>query len=204
MSKAVIFDFDGVIVDSFEMCLETNKLFIPEMTPEGYREKFEGNFFKKSNITKLDKTQFEYFDIYTEKLKGLKAIDGIRDFLEHLSSEYDLYIVTSSIKGAVLDFLRSNDIEYFKEVFGAEEAVSKVEKIEHILNEYNHSHADTVFITDTLGDIREAEEAKIDTIAVTWGFHEAERLQKGNPQAIVNNLFELHQEIVNELEYVQV
>lgn len=59
---------------------------------------------------------------------------------------------------------------------------------------------DAVFITDTLGDIREARECDIDSIAVTWGFHERKTLEKGNPIVIVSDPRELFVEIDNVLK----
>jgi phosphoglycolate phosphatase-like HAD superfamily hydrolase len=41
-----------------------------------------------------------------------------------------------------------------------------------IEKKYNLSNKDFLFITDTLGDIREADIANIPTVAVTWGQHD--------------------------------
>ena len=39
----VLFDFDGVIVDSFLHAFEVNKMIYPHLTEKEYRMRFEGN-----------------------------------------------------------------------------------------------------------------------------------------------------------------
>lgn len=68
---------------------------------------------------------------------------------------------------------------------------SKIIKINSILKKYNIEPNDTVFITDTLGDIKEAKECGVKSIAVTWGLHDRETLEKGNPVAIIDDPREL-------------
>jgi len=60
-----------------------------------------------------------------------------------------------------------------------------------VLREYKAKPEDCVFITDTLGDMREAARCGVWSIGVTWGFHERERLEKGNFFAIVDKIEEL-------------
>ena len=47
-----------------------------------------------------------------------------------------------------------------------------VDKFNLIAEKYGVENKDMIFITDTLGDIREAEIAGVPTIAVTWGAHD--------------------------------
>ena len=51
-----------------------------------------------------------------------------------------------------------------------------------------------VFVTDTLGDLREADQAGVPTIAVTWGAHGKEHFSAGsypNLIAVVDSIPEL-------------
>jgi phosphoglycolate phosphatase-like HAD superfamily hydrolase len=48
-----------------------------------------------------------------------------------------------------------------------------------------------LFITDTVGDIIEAEKCAIRSVAVTWGYHDTTNLTKAKPAAIVNDTTEL-------------
>jgi len=68
---------------------------------------------------------------------------------------------------------------------------SKVHKIKLLLEKYSMSPENTIFVTDTLGDIKEAQECNVPTLAVTWGFHARETLEKGNPTKIIDHFEEL-------------
>jgi phosphoglycolate phosphatase len=46
--------------------------------------------------------------------------------------------------------------------------------------------AELFYIGDTLGDIHEAHEARVKSIAVTWGYHSRKELEKIKPDYIVD------------------
>ena len=64
-------------------------------------------------------------------------------------------------------------------------------KFQHLFEKYNLNKDNVLFITDTLGDILAANKIGIKTIAVDFGFHERERLEKGNPLRIVSQFEDL-------------
>ena len=64
-----------------------------------------------------------------------------------------------------------------------------------MLFEYFGEGVTYIFITDTLGDIREAAQVAIPAIGVTWGFHPRARLEKGNPLVIVDTPKELYEKV---------
>ena len=79
----------------------------------------------------------------------------------------------------------------FLKVLGSDIHTSKVEKMKFLLGEYQLSAQDCIFITDTLGDIREAAHVSIQTIGVTWGFHDRQTLLSGDPYRIVDEPSEI-------------
>ena len=64
-----------------------------------------------------------------------------------------------------------------------------------IRDKFNVVLEDAVFITDTLGDVKEAKKLNIKTIAETFGFHNRERLEQGDPYIIVDTWDEIEEEI---------
>ena len=62
-------------------------------------------------------------------------------------------------------------MKYFDFVATKEVSNSKVEKFKIIEEKYGVTSQETLFITDTLGDVREADVAHVPTVAVTWGAH---------------------------------
>lgn len=60
----------------------------------------------------------------------------------------------------------------------------------------------TIFITDTLGDMREAEKCNVKCIAITGGYHEEETLRKGNPILITDSGKEIIRAVASYFEAV--
>lgn len=60
-----------------------------------------------------------------------------------------------------------------------------------IFDDFNIAAPDCIFITDTLGDIKEARVAGVDSIAVSWGYHSLATLELGNPLAVADKPSEL-------------
>ena len=56
----------------------------------------------------------------------------------------------------------------------AEISKNKVEKFKILKEKYGIREEEMLFITDTLGDLRESSEAGVPTVAVTWGAHKRE------------------------------
>jgi phosphoglycolate phosphatase len=84
-------------------------------------------------------------------------------------------------------------------VLGYDFHTSKVVKINYLLDKYKISPENSVFITDTLGDVREANECNVKSIGVTWGLHKEDTLKMGNPEKIIENpidLFDAIEEIL--------
>jgi len=98
-----------------------------------------------------------------------------------------LYIISSSQEKAIDKFLDHNNLNYFDEILGTDFHRSKVEKFKYLLNTYTLKPNEVVFVSDTLGDILEAKKVHIKTIAVDYGFHDIERLKRGDPFRIVSN-----------------
>ncbi|MFH1582653.1 MAG: HAD hydrolase-like protein, partial [bacterium] len=57
-------------------------------------------------------------------------------------------------------------------------------RMKMVFKKYRAEPKDCVFITDTLGDIREAASLGVKSIGVSWGFQEKGNLLKGKPISI--------------------
>lgn len=110
------------------------------------------------------------------------------------SKNHMLFIVSSGGTKNITDYLRNNNVaDSFKEIIGMDTYRSKVDKFKFIFSKYQVTAQDCVFITDTLGDILEANTLHIKTIAVDFGYHTKETLSKGDPLKIVSTVSELFQ-----------
>ena len=116
----------------------------------------------------------------------------LQEIVKKLAKEHKLSIVSSGITAIIEKCLKDKDIlKYFDEILGFDFHASKVVKLKKILNDHNISPKDTVFITDTLSDVLEANEVGIPSIAVSWGLHDRSTFAEGHPAAIIDDPKEL-------------
>ncbi len=186
-TKLVIFDFDGVLADTLEPIFAINEEVKPDLSLEEYKSFFEGNIHeaiasgKKKSIPDFD----ERFRARTREL-GVREV--FKKILHDLSLKYTLVIVSSSSSGIIKEILdRSSVANLFADIYGSDVNKNKIVKIKMLLEKYKINPENTIFITDTLGDVYEASECNIKSIAVTWGFHTTKTLLRGNPFAVIDN-----------------
>ncbi len=192
--KHLLFDFDGVIVDSFEVAYETMLHFQEkEVTRDQYRKLFYGNIYDASDPEIKIVDIKEYFDLYEPKLLELSPVEGMTNVLKEANEHgHTISIVSSSMNKPIHLFLEKYNLsKYVGDVYGVDDEKSKVKKIHTALTRQSAQPNESIFVTDTLGDIREATEATIQSIGVSWGFHDKETLLQGNPFAVVESATEL-------------
>ena len=190
--KFILFDFDGVIADSFAPAFEVNKVIHPRVTEDDYRKLFEGNINEREYATEKHTNEcrhdIDFFKEYIPKMKErVTVVPEMEKVISKLAESYTLIIVSSTITSPIQEFMgKYNLARYFNEIMGNDVHTSKVEKIKMIFSKYKISPEKCVFITDTLGDMREAQKTKVGTIGVSWGFHKIETLLFGKPFRIAN------------------
>ena len=191
----VLFDFDGVIADSLALSYEITRSFNPEVDEEKYRRLYEGNIY--DSISKLPGWHAghpeEYFKRFSPRMKTeVRLVVGMDAVIKNLAGEYTLAVVSSTPSVGITDFLTSHNLlQYFADILGRDVHHSKVEKMRMLLEKYDTTSEHCVFITDTLGDMREAKAHEMGTIGVSWGVHPRETLEKGIPFRIVETPDEL-------------
>lgn len=188
--KLVMFDFDGVLINTIDLSFDLHKKHNPEFTREKFDSFVEGNFIdgiqeavKKGHIIPSD-----WGERYGEFVMKLTINDILHDAVLHLASKYTLAVVSSTLNSFIENYLKKENLfECFSDLCGADVHRSKVYKINSLLSKYSIRPENTVFITDTLGDIKEARECGVKSVAVLWGQHGRASLEKGNPHKIIDD-----------------
>jgi phosphoglycolate phosphatase len=203
MIKTIVFDFDGVIHDTFELHLRNINRFIDgeKLEAKEFKAAHEGNFNdSKQLIEKLRKIDFVSYRAAIYKEFIIQKIDEkIHNTLEILAKSHALFIITSGGERNINGYLKENNIQHlFKQTLGAETNKSKEIKLNIVSKDSGSSKEEILFVTDTLGDIREANNFGVQSVAVDFGYHTKETLEKGNPVQIISQ-FEDILSIVKEL-----
>jgi len=200
MKKIVIFDFDGVIVDSLNAY---GKAVISVFRKHGFRQinsresfldLFDDNFFEgavKNGISsqKIKAITKELKPKLLALQKNLKIFGGMRGVLAKLAQRSKIYIVTSNSASVVATYLKSQNIAFIEKIIGADKETSKVKKIERIKSKYPRHQI--FYVGDTKGDMVEGKLAGVETIAAAWGWHDTKRLKKGKPDYIAQKPIDL-------------
>jgi len=200
--KLILFDFDGVIANSFEVFFREFTSACTEMgfdrlnSKEAFLNLFEGNLL--FNVIKAGFPPWKLRELFhrfqpriAKANDSVSSFEGINEMLSKLSAEYPVYIVSSNLTEAVQKFLVREQVDGIQDVLGADIETSKVKKIKRVWKK--HPQAIAYYIGDTSGDVYEGKEAGAITIAVTWGWHEKERLIRAKPHHLVHTPKELEQ-----------
>ncbi|AET67295.1 putative phosphatase [Desulfosporosinus orientis DSM 765] len=196
----VMFDYDGVIVDSLDVfvsrfsqaCLENGFQEIKE--PKDVISFFDGNVYETMmscgiQESAIDNILKRYEILQSEQLTQLELFDGIGKSLQRISEKHHIYVITSNLSSATKQILQMNGIDCFNDVIGAEKEKSKIKKIQRVMA--LHPGIPAYYVGDTKGDMIEGRKAGTKTIGVTWGWHTPEKIQEGDPDYLVNTPEEL-------------
>lgn len=198
MLKVIVFDFDGVIVDTKRTNYEICKLSAPNLTFEEYLNMHNGNVYENPTLQKISlSVDIDFEKFKGDKLKKLKPFELLDKTIEELNKKYKLCVITSGHEQTTNNFFKDNNIDkYFTKIYGKLTHKSKIEKFKMMFNEFKIKPEECLFITDTLGDLKEANEVNVKSLAVSWGFHEVEILNEGKPHKILHKFEELLPEIL--------
>ena len=189
--KLVIFDFDGVLANTIQLSFNIHKECNPDFTIEKLQEICNGNFIdnmKHENNNKNHNIPTNFYEKYKEQIMKMTIDDILSKTIIELNKNYILAIVSSTTTVYIRNFLEKENVDKcFSDILGADIHSDKTIKINSLLEKYNIKPNNTVFVTDSLGDILEGNKCGVNSIGVTWGIHSKENLEKGNPIAIIDD-----------------
>ncbi len=175
----IIFDMDGVIVDSVMLTYQYTKKSLPFMSFPLYQKIFDRDWFKyalhiygkfRGNRVskKLENKRSRYIE---EKLQS-RIIPGSKKLLETLSQHYELALNTNASIPSAIPILEKHDLrKFFGVIKTRENTMDKAIKNHEILEETGYAPKETLFITDSIRDVEDAMQSGICSIGMTTGVH---------------------------------
>lgn len=190
MIKAVIFDFDGTIADSFDVAFEVGMQLLQEngydvsITKEDIRHSTLGTLRHRYNISMLKVLRIlpRARNMVAARADELQPFSGITQVVRELNTSYKIAVVSSS--GSMVEaFLRKHRIKCERVVTGVP-LTGKARRLRGTARSLNVHPSEAVYIGDEVRDIEAARSAGMRVIAVTWGFNDEKLLAQHAPDAI--------------------
>jgi len=202
--KIFIFDYDGVIADSLDMCIEAFNVlkdkygFPGELTKEAIAKLPHVTAeaaFGLLGISSENRHRYtgELMTMLQANAIKAKIFDGIGDIFRMVkNSGAYLAINTANGSGTVKKRLQMAGLAELPDyIVGADTPGTKSEKIKHIMEKFSADPDDTYMIGDSMGDITEGRKAGAHTIAVTYGWQPRAVLESVEPEFICESMDEL-------------
>jgi phosphoglycolate phosphatase len=206
--QLLIFDWDGTLADS-EACiidaiqLASEEAELPKCNDAQIRDviglSLEGAIaalFPEAEISIRNSVADRYRQYYfSTSTSTVPVFEGVVEILEKLNKEsYFLAIATGkSRRGLDQSLVETGLNKYFHTTRCADETVSKPnpQMLIEIIDFFGLDAVDALMIGDSEYDLQMANNARIEAVAVSYGVHNAERLQQCKPLGIIHNISEL-------------
>ena len=208
--KAIIFDFDGVILESVDIKTHAFRELFKDY-PQ-FIDKIVRLHLENGGMSRFGKFQIIYHDyldlslgqdelerlgrkfshLVYRRILDCPYVPGARQFLQARAKQYSLFVASGTPQKELLDIVRQRGLdEFFDGVYGSPR--SKNEILRMILAENCLPAGQAVFLGDALGDCLSARDVCMPFIG---------RVAKGNPvsfpgdsvMGVVENLKQLDQQ----------
>lgn len=206
MIKAVIFDFDGTIADSFDVFLKslsaaTNNKH--KLTDEQINE------LRKSTIKQiifelgvkpwrlpfiLRKGRKEV----TKRIHKVGVFKDIPDLIAQLAIDYKLYVLSTNSDENIEYVLDKYDInKYFTKIYAHIGITSKARSLKKLMRQQNLKPQQCLYVGDEIRDIEASKKANIECISVAWGYTDPKALEVHNAEMLAKTPSDILHFVVN-------
>ena len=198
----LIFDFDGTIADTLEVAVDivnemSREFHFPSVTKEEfvyYRGKSIPELMRLSGLSwiQLPVLVKRTRDHFKQRIGDVLPVDEMPQILRALQEKgYRLGILTSNTKENVQAFLQLHELEVFEFIHAPNSIFGKARRLRELQKSLKLAPGEMVMIGDEIRDTQAAHKAKVDSVAVTWGFNSEELLLAHSPTCLLREPKEL-------------
>lgn len=209
MLKAVLFDFDGTLLDTSKAIIEGFKYIIGKYRPDIYTDDdsfyyyFLGPSFKES-IPKYFPNQDHELVVneyrtaclpYMNK-EHINLFKDVKDTLKKLKEKgIKLGICTSRILYSTKQMLKEFEIlDYFDVIVGFDSGVElkpKPDQLIYAMDKLGVNNTETIYIGDHKHDVKSGVSANVKTYVVEYSMHNKEELLQEGAVNIIHSIAEI-------------
>lgn len=184
-ADAVVFDFDGVVVDSVELKVDAFVDMYREHGDEVMKaveayQRYHGGMSRMKKFahfeaellgrpadqTRIDELCATYSALVEEKVCACPLIDGALDFLETYSAQLPFYVISGTPEAELNRIAERRGVsKYFRKLRGS--PMSKEEGIEEFLADGPYARERVVMIGDAITDYDAAVATRIGFVGVS-------------------------------------
>jgi phosphoglycolate phosphatase len=217
--KLIIFDFDGTLVDSRSLILESHRIVfsefrLPPPLPADslalVGKTLDLILSQLAGPSAPIRDMVNAYDLLLPKLRAETAFaerpfDGAAELLRDLSSTEDIMLGmatghTSVTVAPALAALQWSD--FFRTIQAADMAPSKPHPamLLQAMEATGVAPENAIFVGDTTYDMEMAQAARVRSLGVAWGYHKRERLVAAGAHRIADTVDELRGHLKNLLD----
>lgn len=182
MIKCILFDFDGVIVESVDVKTEAFKILFKDY-PQ-HIEAITQFHINNGGMSRYDKFRFIYKHILKEELSVDKFnqlcerfselvvekvilapfVEGAQELLDKCLGHYKMFVISGTPEREIKEIVRRRDLEkYFAGVFGS--PATKTDLIKGILRNNDYHPREVIFVGDSVNDFQAAKDTGLFFVA---------------------------------------
>ncbi len=206
--RAVIFDFDGTIADSFNTVVAiayhlTKNQKLADTDRVGWMRDNNMGLAQAIKSLNIPKWKWPWLlargrALMAKQIHQVPVFDGIDDVLKALHSEqFQMFIISSNSRSNVEKFLLEKGLlPYFDKVYGGAGLFNKAKIINKLLKLESLNPNEVIYVGDEVRDIMAAKQSGIPSIAVSWGYNAHDLLAESGPTFVVDSPIQLQKEVI--------
>ncbi len=206
--RAVIFDFDGTIADSFNTVVAiayylTKNQQLADVDRVGWMRDNNMGLAQAIKNLNIPKWKWPWLlargrRLMAQQIHQVPVFAGVEDVLKALRSEkFQMLIISSNSRSNVEKFLLEKGLlPYFDKVYGGAGLFSKAKIINKLLKLEQLKPDEVIYVGDEVRDVMAAKQAGIPCIAVSWGYNSHDLLATSGPTFVVDSPAQLQKEVI--------
>lgn len=203
--RAIIFDFDGTVADSFPVALDifyalTHREPLPHEDLTRLRGMTLREVAKELTIPmyKIPFLLIRGRRAMFERMAEVSLVDGMVEVIQGLAKTHKLFILSSNSPANIAATLATNGLtDSFVTIYGNVSLLKKRQKLRQILRQQQLDPATTWYVGDEARDVEAAKRAGMPVVAVSWGYNNIHVLKSHQPTALVFSPEEISRCILN-------
>lgn len=201
--QAVVFDFDGTIVDSLaavikvcEDLMHRPRHFTPaEINALQHKDPLQIALELNIPRWKIPWLLMKGRRMFRDHMQNIQTHEGVPEVIRALhATGVPLYVLSSNSKTNVQSYLQWHQLDtYFTDVYGGAGVLGKARKLRALFKKEKLDPAQCWYIGDEIRDIAGARAVGMKIVSVSWGYNSRLALADKEPDALVDTPQEILQ-----------